>query len=188
MEQKKANHPIWIIILLFLLPPVGLVLLGEQKTVKSFYKYSISLCYVLLLFIFLLHYQIAPKTNQEKTGMQNTEKVQYKMTRVEYPFELVNGVKETINRPENEQWIHVFLEITNEGSNKLYYISLTDNPIVLTGDEAISPDLSLSFEPFGEILPGEMKSGYLVFRLPASKKGITFQIASYTANLQSMTR
>lgn len=117
--------------------------------------------------------------------MQNTEKVQYRMTRVEYPFELVNGVKETINRPENEQWIQVFFEVTNEGTNKLYYISLTDNPMVLTDDEAISPDLSLSYEPFGEILPEETKSGYLVFRLPAGKKGITFQIASYTANLQS---
>lgn len=184
MEQKKAIHPIWVLFLLFLLPPVGLVLLGEQNTVKPFYKYCIALCYGVLLLILLLHYQITPRTSHENTGLQDNEQVQYRMIRVEYPFELVNGAKETIIKPENEEWIQLFLEVTNTGINNIYYISLTDNPVVLTGEEAISPDLSLSFEPFGEMAPNETKAGYLVFRIPREKKGITFQIASYTASLQ----
>ncbi|MDD4663875.1 MAG: DUF4352 domain-containing protein [Caldisericia bacterium] len=184
MNDKKSMHPGWIILLLLVLPPVGLVLLGEQHHIKPFFKICIGLCYGLILFLFIQHYQLVPRTMVSETLRHDAEKVQYKMLRIEYPSSLPNGLKEYVQKEDTETWVQVFIEVTNIGKQEIYYISLIDSPVLITKSGSIDPDLSLSHEPFGEISPQETKTGYLVFRLNPDQAPVTFQIASYSANLQ----
>ena len=119
-----------------------------------------------------------------ETLHHDSEKVQYKMLRVEYPSMLPNGLKENVQKEDTETWVQVFIEVTNIGKQKMYYISLIDSPVLITETGSIDPDLSLSYEPFGEISPQEAKTGYLVFRVNPDQAPVTFQIASYSASLR----
>ena len=184
MNEKKPLHPGWVVLFLLLLPPVGLILLGEQRDVKPFFKICIGLCYGLILLLMIQHYQLVPKVMISETLQHDAEKVQYKMLHVEYPTSLPNGLREIVQKEDKEIWVQVFIEVTNIGKQKIYYISLIDTPVLITEFGSIDPDLSLSYEPFGEISPQETKIGYLVFRVNPDQTPVTFQIASYSASLR----
>jgi hypothetical protein len=184
MNEKKQLHPGWVVLSLLLFPPLGLILFGERCEVRLFYKVCIALCYGVFLVLFIQYYQIIPRTPTKQHLQHTSEQIQYAMSKVEYPVILQNGIKEMVRKEEDEKWVQVFFEVTNAGENKMYYISLLDSPVLITKNGRADPDLSLSFEPFGEISPHETKTGYLVFRIAADEVPVTFQIGAYTANLQ----
>ena len=167
-----------------LFPPLGLILLGEYREIRPLFKISIGICFGLLFLLLIQNYRLVPKTDTSETVQHESEQVEYQFVRVEYPAELPNGVKEMVQKDDSETWVQVFLKVTNKGKHKIYYVSLLDNPVLITESGTIDPDLSLSYEPFGEISPRETKTGYLVFRIDEEKLPVSFQIASYTANLR----
>lgn len=184
MKETKSLHPGWIVLALLLFPPLGLILLGELKTIKPFFKISIAICYGLFFILLIQNYRLVPRTDTSESFQHETEQVQYQYLRAEYPSSLPNGVKEMVQKDDDETWVQVFLTVTNTGKKKIYYISLLDSPVLVTETGTIDPDLSLSFEPFGEISSQETKTGYLVFRVKSGQMPSTFQIGSYSANLR----
>lgn len=183
MEKREDYSAILIVLLCLTVFPIGLVLLGANPKVKLISKIMVSLMYVAILIVFLSYYRVIPKQTNSVSLTGSTEKIEYNIKRFYTKESLINGIMETIKPNEQETFFCVDLEVTNQGDNKVFYVSLIDDPKVETETGVFYPDLTLSKEPFGDIKPGQTLTGYLVFRLPVQEKPLKFKISDLSRNI-----
>lgn len=177
-ETKQSNpnrsfgcwyeNPTIVVLFLILLLPVGLVLLGNSKNTSIAWKISISVL-VFATFIYVgSQYKLVRNFVIEVPNV-SIDQLEYSdvvISSENFAF-TVTGKK--IEVPENEKFLKVSYKISNNEAEEIYYISMLDEPCLedING-ERVMPDLSISEEPFGLILPSESKTGFLFFRFSKS--------------------
>lgn len=183
MKIKWYQSPLFIAILCLLVFPVGLMLLGSDRHVRWFSKLLVSIAYMVIILVFFVYYEPVPRKNTVSNISASTETVEYKINRFYLKGETLNGLSETVKPLEDEIFLFVDLEVMNAGDKKLFFISLVDDPKVMTESGVFYPDLTLSREPFGEIEPKQTQSGFLVFRIPAGEKLNEFRISDLRSDI-----
>lgn len=176
------RSPFLIVLLVFLLPPLGLILLGNHPRLSIFAKISTGLIVSIFLLLFFFQYQWTAKI--PSNNINKAEKLKYEFIRLEHPEEVKNSLDETI-KPEVEQsFIKIFFSVENLGEKPIFYASLIDQPRLIGTEESYAPDLTLSKEPFGNLSSKNKAEGYLVFVVPSEAKLQSFLIADQEFTLQ----
>jgi len=111
------------------------------------------------------------------------EKIEYKIGQCYSQDSLQNGLSVNTMPSGEESFFCVDLEVINLGQTKVFYVSLIDDPKLITEKAEYSPDLSLSQEPFGEMIPNQPYRGYLAFRIPKGEKVLRFRIGKSAKNI-----
>jgi hypothetical protein len=179
---KFLHSPFLIVMLVFLLPPLGLILLGNHPRISIIAKISTGLIVGIFLLLFFFQYQWTPKLPSNNTN--KAEQLKYEFIRLEYPEELKNSLDETV-KPEGEQnFVKLFFSVENLGEKAIFYASLIDQPRLIGTEESYAPDLTLSKEPFGNLGSKHKAEGYLVFVVPLEATLQSFLIAGQEFALQ----
>jgi hypothetical protein len=183
MKSKWWESSALAFLMCFLVFPVGLVLLGANRKISWLSKILLSLSMAIIILVFFIYFQPIPRKQNQANFSVSADMIQYKINQFYTKTSLINGLQEKVEPKENEIFLCVDIEVTNEGDRKLFYVSLIDNPVVETVINKYYPDLTLSEEPFGDIKPKQTLSGFLVFRIPEDEKPITFKIASLSKKI-----
>ena len=145
MEKKDNYSPILTILLCLLVFPVGLVLLGANTKVKMVSKIIIAFVYTLIIVVFFTFYQPIPRKKTLPNLSGSTENIQYTINRFYKKEALINGIHETIKPGEKEIFYCVDIDVTNLGDNKVFFVSLIDDPKVETSSGYFYPDHEYSY-------------------------------------------
>ena len=178
-QEIKQNKPIrsfdrWyenpsvIVLFLILLPPVGLVLLGNSKNPSIAWKFSISLLVFAIVIYVGSQYKLVRNFTDEVPNL-SIEQLEYSNVVISSENSAFTITGKKIDVPDSEKFLKVSYTISNNEAEEIYYISMLDEPCLEDVDgERVMPDLSISQEPFGLILPNESKTGFLFFRFSKS--------------------
>jgi hypothetical protein len=181
IKDKLIFSPILIILLIFLLPPLGLILLGNHPRLSLFAKISSACIVSIFLLLFFFQYQFTPRLPAD--SLKKTETLQYELISIEYPKELQNSIDKLTEAKQDHHFVQVFFSVENMGEKSIFYASLIDQPQLIGTEETFMPDLTLSREPFGSLGSKKKAEGYLVFVIPIEAKLQRFVIADQEFSL-----
>jgi hypothetical protein len=100
---------------------------------------------------------------------------------------IVNTLGEEVKPKEDEKILCVQFSVKNAGEKTIFYVSIVEDPAITTEENNVySPDLSISNEPFGDLGVGEVKEGFLAFRIPKDEKPKTFRIGNYSVDIKNL--
>jgi hypothetical protein len=192
-ETKQSNpnksfdrwyeNPTVIVLFLILLLPVGLVLLGNSKNTNIAWKISISLL-VFAMFIYVgSQYKLVRQFAVEIPNV-SIDQLEYSDVVISSENSAFTMTGKKIDVSDSEIFLKVSYTISNKEAEEIYYISMLDEPCLedING-ERIMPDLSISNEPFGLILPNESKTGFLFFRFSKSFIPENFLVRDFLYNI-----
>lgn len=180
--NELLSSPTFIIVLVFLLPPLGLILLGNHPRLSIVAKISTGLLVSIFFMLFFFQYQWSPKTPLKQLG--KIEQVSYKYIRTEYSQKIENSLGELSEADIEFHFVKLFYSVENKGEKSIFYASLIDQPQLIGSNQRYSPDLTMSREPFGNIGAKKKAEGYLVFEVPIKEKLHSFMIADHEFSLQ----
>lgn len=183
MKNKWYQSPIVIVFMCLLVFPVGLLLLGSSQQVRWLTKSLVSLTFILVIIIFFIYYEPIPRRKSVTNIPATTETIEYKIKKYYSKNETINGILETVKPVENEFFFFVEFDVTNNGEKTVFYISLVDDPKVVSNTNTFYPDLTLSQEPFGDLKPKQTLSGFLVFRIPVGENLLKFKVSNLTKDI-----
>ncbi|MCK5848058.1 MAG: hypothetical protein KAH01_02525, partial [Caldisericia bacterium] len=126
---KWYEIPSVIVVLLFLVPPVGLVLLGNSKKTNIVWKLLIG---VLVFAIFAYvgsQYKLTKNTNEELSTL-SIEQIEYSEVLITFENSAVSMNGKEVSASSDEKFLKVLYTINNSGSEEIYYISMLDDPCV----------------------------------------------------------
>jgi hypothetical protein len=180
--MNKENKQYWyeenwvLLVTNLLIPPLGLVLLGNSRNISLAWKCSIALLLSVAIVCFAV--QLTPMFSTDKknvTTFQNP--IQY----FHITFEEVSTVttpQNLIVKPAQEEFfLQVHFEIYNDSDEEFFYVSQLDQPYIYSSDgDRLNFDATISMDPFGNIEPKEILSGFFLFRIPPNFKAQTFLI------------
>ncbi len=183
--QKKFDRflssPLLIIFFLFLLPPLGLILLGSSQRISTFSKWFTGISLSILVLLFLMQYQWQERLpTADKIGQEN---LRYELISIEYPEEVPNSINEIVKAKKEFHLVKLNFTVENQGSQSLFYASLIDQPELITPEGSYPPDLTMSKDPFGNLIPDKVSSGYFIFQVPEKEQAIEFNIGSQKFSL-----
>jgi hypothetical protein len=182
IKNEFLSSPILIILLVFLLPPLGLVLLGNHPRLSIVAKISTGLIVSIFLILFFFQYQWSPKLPSNK--LSKIEQLTYEFINIEYSNELNNSLNEPVQAETEHYFVKLFFSVENIGEKTIFYASLIDQPQLIGDQQNYAPDLTLSREPFGNLGSKKKAEGYLVFEVPIKEKLHNFIIADQEFSLQ----
>lgn len=181
-KNELLSSPIFIIVLIFLLPPLGLILLGNHPRLSIVAKISTGLLVSIFFVLFFFQYQWSPKPPSKQPG--GNEQLSYEYIKKEYSQQIENSLGELSKADIEFHFVKLFYTVENKGEKSIFYASLLDQPQLIGSNQKYSPDLTLSREPFGNIGANKKAEGYLVFEVPSEEKLHSFMIAGQEFSLQ----
>lgn len=147
----------------------------------------IGVLFVIFLVSFFHYFKIVPKVRINQKNGEAEEKVEYSYKKAYYIDSIKNSLDEEIKPKENEIFLCISYSAKNISKKEIFYVSIVDDPKIITEDgEEFSPDLSLSKEPFGDLEAGEIKEGFLTFRIPKNLKPKSFRIGNYSKDIKGL--
>lgn len=183
MKKKWLEDPIVIILLCILIFPLGLIVLGSNPNIKWLSKLLVSLTYIIMILIFFNFYQLTVRNSNSPSIPATTDQITYEIGNCYSVGMLKNGLSMDIKPTENEIFFCIDIKVQNQGQSKVFYVSLIDDPKLITDKTEYSPDLSISQEPFGEIQPKQVSKGFLAFRIQKDEKILQFRIGKIVKNI-----
>ncbi len=172
---KILCHPVIILILLLILPPLGLVLIGNHPKIKLGTKVCTGFLLGSMLIILLLHFQIAPRTQSGETPPLDI--FTYQFLGFHYSPTALNSFNDTFEAEDGFIFAKVEISVINQSKKEQFYVSLVDQPKLYTDQESYSPDLTLSRDPFGYLDAQSRTKGYFIFIIPKEENAVRFLIA-----------
>lgn len=173
--KKILQFPVIIILLLILMPPLGILLLGNHPNIRLGIKVCLGILLSAMLFILMAHFQIVPRT--ETLLEHPLDFFSYQVHDFYYASTTLNGLDQPLEAEEGFKFAQLDLSVTNQSIKTQFYASLIDQPELYTDHGVYAPDLTLSREPFGNLEPQSTTQGYLIFVLPEEEHAIRFLIA-----------
>ncbi len=166
----------WVILVSnLLLPPLGLVLLGNSRHVSMLWKCFVAFIATVCMGCFIWQLSFVPPVENSQFQLTGSPIV-YSNIMLDTPLEITSIYNVAAKPSKDEVFLKVSFDVTNTSEKEYFYISLLDQPFVsnITG-EKILPDATISSDPFGTIQPNETKSGFFIFRVP-----LHFDVQSFT--------
>ncbi|MDD4029406.1 MAG: hypothetical protein PHX86_06850 [Caldisericia bacterium] len=168
----------WVLLVTnLLIPPLGLVLLGNAKKISLPWKCTIALSlYILIACIAWVQFPpfFASKTDSPSTF---TNTIQYANISFEEVSAITTPQNLVVKPAKDEFFLKVNFQVSNEGSEEYFYISHLDQPYIYSSDgERLYFDATISMDPFGNIEPKEILSGFFLFRIPTNFNAQSFLI------------
>jgi hypothetical protein len=140
---------------------------------------------VLIVIYFFINFDISPKNN--KITNIKSELIVYSFIKAQYADKLYNDLSEEVKPGNEENFICIYFSVNNKSNRDIFYVSIVEDPkIITTDDKEYYPDLSLSDEPFGNIINNRTKEGFLSFRIPKDKKVKSFKIGNFVKEITNI--
>jgi hypothetical protein len=157
----------WVILVSnLLIPPLGLVLLGNSRHISLLWKCIIAFIATILIVCIIWQFPFIPPI-ENKQFQPTQSPIEYSNITLDVPLQITSSYNVTIKPTKDEVFLKVLFEITNTSEKEYFYISLLDQPFISNSvGEKILPDATISSDPFGTIQPNEIKSGFFIFRVP----------------------
>ncbi|HPJ12628.1 MAG TPA: hypothetical protein PLV00_04455 [Caldisericia bacterium] len=166
----------WVLLISnLLIPPLGLVLLGNSRHVSMLWKCIVA--FIATVCMGCLIWQLSFVPSVENRQFQLTESpMVYSNITLDTPPEITSLYGVTAKPLKDEVFLKVSFNVTNTSEMEYFYVALLDQPFIsnVTG-EKILPDATISGDPFGTIQPNETKSGFFIFRV-----SLHFDVQSFT--------
>ncbi len=179
-SMKKKHHsflssPILIMLLVFILPPLGLILIGNHSKLSISVKILSGIVASIFVLLFFFQYQWQPRSKIVEKPLN--VQFSYQFQGYSFPELVLSSLDNMIPAPDDGRFVRIDYTITNLSDIPSFYISLLENPLLMTEAKEYVPDLTLSREPFGTIEPKQNMEGYLIFQVPANEIPQYFKIA-----------
>lgn len=157
-----------------------------MKKDNIWFRIVIAALIVIFLVLFFKNFSIVPKKTANSQKNLKEELI-YSYKNSYYVETIVNTLGEEVKPKEDEKILCVQFSVKNAGEKTIFYVSIVEDPAITTEENNIySPDLSISNEPFGDLGVGEVKEGFLAFRIPKDEKPKTFRIGNYSVDIKNL--
>lgn len=157
-----------------------------MKKGNIWFRIVIAALIVIFLVLFFKNFSIVPKKTANSQKNLKEELI-YSYKNSYYVETIVNTLGEEVKPKEEEKILCVQFSVKNAGEKTIFYVSIVEDPAITTEENNVySPDLSISNEPFGDLGVGEVKEGFLAFRIPKDEKPKTFRIGNYSVDIKNL--
>jgi hypothetical protein len=155
------------------------------KNIPLLVKIVIHLLVIFIVVYFFTYFNITPKTN--KTISNKEEVILYAFMKAQYVEKLYNNLGEEVKPKDEEKFLRIYFSVNNKSNRDIFYVSIVEDPKIFTTDNIeYYPDLSISDEPFGNIINNRTKEGFLSFRIPKDKKVKMFKIGNFAKEIKNI--